>query len=91
MGCSTTGIDQKALDNAYNMYPNPSANIFHIDYSGLNGEAVVNIYDINGKLVLSQEMVGKTIIDAGNLSDGIYNVNIVNSEGVVNKRLIIAK
>jgi GH25 family lysozyme M1 (1,4-beta-N-acetylmuramidase) len=92
MGCpNTTGIDQKVLDNAFNMYPNPSSNSFHIDYAGINGEALVNVYDINGKLVLTQNMTGKTIIDASSLNDGIYNVNITNSDGVVNKRLIIAR
>ena len=91
MGCNTTGVEQKDLDNAFNMYPNPTNNIFHIDYTGVNGDAVVNVYDINGKLILSQNMVGKTIIDASSLSDGIYNVNITNSEGVVNKRLVITK
>ncbi len=91
MGCNTTGIDQKSLDNAFNMYPNPSSNSFHIDYAGMNGEAVINVYDINGKLVLTQNMNGKTIIDASSLNDGIYNVNITNSDGIVNKRLVIAR
>ncbi len=91
MGCNTTGIDQKTLDNAFNIYPNPSSNNFHIDYTGVNGEAVVYVYDINGRLVLSQNMNGKTIIDASSLNDGIYNVNITNNDGVVNKRLVIVR
>jgi lysozyme len=92
MGCSTTtDIDQESLNNAFNMYPNPSSNSFHIDYAGINGEAVVNVYDINGRLVLTQNMNGKTVIDANSLNDGIYNINITNSDGVVNKRLVIAK
>jgi GH25 family lysozyme M1 (1,4-beta-N-acetylmuramidase) len=91
MGCSTTGINQTLLNNSFNIYPNPSANSFHIDYTGVNREAVVNVYDINGRLVLTQNMNGKTIIDANHLSDGIYNVNIANSDGIVNKRLIIAR
>jgi len=91
MGCTTTGIEQENLNNAFNMYPNPSSTNFHIDYTGVNGEAVVNVYDINGRLVLTQNMNGKTIIDASSLNEGIYNVNITNSDGVVNKRLIIAK
>ena len=91
MGCSITGISQNTLDKSLVIYPNPTTNVFHIDYTGVNGDAVVNVYDINGRLVLSQNMIGKTIIDASSLSDGIYNVNITNSDGVVNKRLVIAK
>ena len=91
MGCATTDINQESLNNAFNMYPNPSSTSFHIDYAGVNGEAVVNVYDINGRIVLTQNMNGKTTIDASSLENGMYNVNITNSEGVVNKRLIIAK
>ncbi|HEX7415213.1 MAG TPA: GH25 family lysozyme [Bacteroidia bacterium] len=91
MGCPTTGIEQNSLNNSFVIYPNPNAGSFHIDYIGINGEAVVNVYDINGKLVLSQEMNGKTIIDASSLNDGIYNINITNSDGVINKRLVIVR
>ena len=92
MRCSTTtGINQNRLENSLVIYPNPTSSSFHIDYTGITGEAVVNIYDVNGKLVLSQGMNGKTVIDISNLSEGIYNVNISNSEGVINKRLVIAR
>ncbi|HEX7413769.1 MAG TPA: T9SS type A sorting domain-containing protein [Bacteroidia bacterium] len=73
------------------IYPNPNTGSFHIDYTGISGEAVVNVYDINGKLVLSQTMNGKTTIDASSLNDGIYNVNITNSDGVVNKRIVVVR
>ncbi|MHB8260220.1 MAG: GH25 family lysozyme [Bacteroidia bacterium] len=91
MGCPTSGIDQNSLNNSFVIYPNPNAGTFHIDYTGVNGEAIVNVYDVNGKLVLSQTMNGKTNIDASNLSDGIYNVNITNTDGVINKRIVIVR
>ena len=50
------------------------------------------MYDVNGKLVLSQTISnGKADIDASTLSEGVYNVSLLNSDGVVNKRLIITK
>lgn len=91
LSCASTGMYKNMPDNAFTVYPNPATNILHIDYTGIRGEAVVNIYDMNGKLVLSQTMNGKASIDAGGLNNGIYNVNITNAEGVVNKRLIIAR
>jgi GH25 family lysozyme M1 (1,4-beta-N-acetylmuramidase) len=91
MGCSTTGIANANMDNNYSVYPNPTTNSFNIDYTGIHGQAVVNVYDLNGRIVLSQTMDGKTVIDASSLNAGIYNINIVNSEGVANKRLIIVK
>ncbi|MBA2611811.1 MAG: T9SS type A sorting domain-containing protein [Bacteroidetes bacterium] len=90
MGCITTGnMEQARLNNSFNVYPNPASTEFHIDYSGINGQANVNVYDISGKLLMSHEMIGKTIINTSNLSEGVYNVSIKNREGVVNKRLIV--
>jgi len=89
MGCSVTGINQTLLNNSFRLYPNPATDEFYIEYSGANAAAIINVYDINGKLVLREEMDGKAILSANSLSDGIYNVNITNSEGVVNKKLVI--
>jgi hypothetical protein len=47
------------------------------------------VYDVNGKLVLSQIINGKTTIDASSLNEGVYNIIIISNEGVVNKRLVI--
>jgi hypothetical protein len=49
------------------------------------------MYDVNGKLVLSQTINGKTSIDASNLNEGVYNINIISNEGVVNKRMVIVR
>jgi hypothetical protein len=51
----------------------------------------MQVYDVNGKLVLSQTINGKTTIDASNLSEGVYNLSIISSEGVVNKKLVIKR
>lgn len=91
MGCSATGVNLTLLNNSFVIYPNPASTSFHIDYTGINGQSIVNVYDINGKLVLSQDMNGKIIIETENLRNGIYNINISNIEGVVNKRIVIEK
>jgi lysozyme len=91
MGCSTTGIKPNNLNNAFAIYPNPASNSFQIDYPAINAEAVLSIYDLNGKLVLTQTMINKTTIDVSNLSEGIYNISILSNEGVANKRLLIVK
>jgi len=51
----------------------------------------MQIYDVNGKLVLSQPISGKTNIDASFLNEGVYNISIICNEGVVNKRLVIVR
>jgi hypothetical protein len=51
----------------------------------------MQVYDINGKTVLTQTINGKTTIDATSLNKGVYNISLQSNEGVVNKRLVIVR
>ena len=84
---NATGINQNQTTNL-NLYPNPTNGNFIIQTNSTHKQ-VVNLYDINGKLVLTQIISGKTTVDASCLSDGIYNISIIGNEGVTNKRLVI--
>ncbi|HEX7413271.1 MAG TPA: T9SS type A sorting domain-containing protein [Bacteroidia bacterium] len=91
-GCpvAVAGIQQFANSNEVSIYPNPSNGSFIIEPSN-NTKQTVNVYDVNGKLVLSQTLNGKTTIDASSLNEGVYNISISSDEGIVNKRLVIVK
>ena len=86
----TMGINQVTAGiGQVSVYPNPTKGIINITCSMPN--ATARIYDINGKLVLSQLLNGKTIIDAANLNEGVYNISISSNEGVIYKRVVIAR
>ena len=85
-----TDIEQYNNLNKISIYPNPNNGNFIVE-SIENGTQTLFIYDINGKLVLNQNIKGKTTIDAGSLNEGIYNIGISNNKSVVNKRLVIVK
>ena len=72
------------------IYPNPSNGNFIIEPSN-GAKQTMQVYDVNGKMILSKAINGKTTIDASSLNEGVYNVDITGSEGVVNKRLVIVK
>ena len=72
------------------IYPNPNNGTFVIEPNTATKQTVM-VYDVNGKLVLSQTINGKTTIDATPLNEGVYNISMGSSEGVVNKRLVIVK
>jgi len=85
------GINQlNAANNKINIYPNPAQNNFTIQTSN-NQKQNVELYDVNGRVVLSQAITGTTVIDASNLISGVYNISITNNAGIVNKRLVIVK
>jgi PKD repeat protein len=88
---STSGIATPNTQHAtIKIYPNPSNGNFVVETNDVTNQTL-NVFDINGKQVLSQTINGTTNIDAGNLNAGVYNLSIASSTGVVNKRIVIVK
>jgi PKD repeat protein len=87
----TGGINQYNNSENVSIYPNPAKDVLHIEFEMLNEKAELKLFDVNGRLVLTQAINGKTTIDASNLNAGVYSLSIINNEGVVNKKLIIVK
>ncbi len=86
------GIEQLAVSSEQvKIYPNPNNGSFVIEPQNTLYNVLCTVYDVNGKLVLSQTINGKTTIDASPLNEGVYNISIISNEGVVNKRLVIVK
>jgi hypothetical protein len=86
----TSSIKNIKSNFLFNVYPNPTQNNFTIQTSSIEKQTI-NVFDISGKLVLSQNINGTTNIDVNNLNAGVYNISITNSEGATNKRLVIIK
>lgn len=76
-----TSLSHESFDkNLFTIYPNPAKNILFIDTSQSNYPSKVEIYDVNGKLVLQQETekIIQNKIDISPLSKGLYFVTIQN-------------
>jgi len=89
---SSTSINNLKRDGSslLDIYPNPSKGTFIVETS-TNLPQLLQVFDISGKMVLSQNINGKTTIDASILSDGVYNINITGNNSVANKKLVIVK
>ena len=88
---SATGIEKNVINEQVLVYPNPANNNFQVSVTGNSKQATICMYDINGKMVLSQLINEKKSIDTINLKDAVYNLSITSNEGVVNKKLIIVR
>jgi type IX secretion system substrate protein len=87
----TAGINQQyASNSALTIYPNPNTGTFVIETNNTTKQTI-QMYDVNGKMVLSQSINGTTNIDAGALSDGVYTISIISNEGVINRKLVIVR
>jgi hypothetical protein len=70
--------------------PNPNTGQFSIETNSTKRQSV-KVFDVNGRIVLSQHISGNASIDATNLDEGIYTLTISSSEHTVNKKLVIVR
>jgi hypothetical protein len=49
-----TGINQAEASNALNVYPNPTSGLLNIALAEANGDNLVEVYDISGKILYHQ-------------------------------------
>jgi hypothetical protein len=90
-GCMYAGIDKHMGSNAeITIYPNPTKGEFIIEVNSAEKQTV-QIFDVNGKLMLSKITWSKNPINASNLEDGIYHISITNAVNTVNKSVIICR
>lgn len=75
---------------SFKIYPNPCNGKFTIDFNTNNGQKIITVFDIQGKVIRS--MMTEKIevnIDLAEYSKGLYLVNIQTEKGIVNSKIII--
>ncbi len=77
-------------NSTFHIYPNPAQNNFTVEVSN-NDKQTLSVFDINGKLILSQTIYNTTNIDASTFNAGVYSLNITNTQGTLTKKLVIVK
>jgi PBP1b-binding outer membrane lipoprotein LpoB len=73
-----------------NIYPNPCTGRFTIQTNTTDSQSV-RMYDVNGQEKLDLIINGTTAIVDNSLPNGMYNIRITNTQGVINKRLVIVR
>ncbi|HEX7412451.1 MAG TPA: T9SS type A sorting domain-containing protein, partial [Bacteroidia bacterium] len=93
-GCAVAGIKQvTGINEQVSVYPNPATDILNVSLQQAQGtNASLQITDMLGNTVKQSIIYNLTsIINVGDLSEGVYNLSIASSIGVANKRLVIVK
>jgi hypothetical protein len=77
--------------DSFNIYPNPTKNTINIELNNLPLDDVeINIYSIQGKLVLNSLVIeSNTILDVSKLSKGLYFVELNNQDQKSIQKLIV--
>lgn len=80
---------QKMISNdQMQVYPNPANSNLTIETNS-GSKQTVQLYDVIGRMVLTQTVSGKATIDVRGLPGGIYNAVILSGDGLSAKRLVI--
>lgn len=87
---SQVGMQENQLENI-KVYPNPASNFVTIE-SANQFNANILILDTRGALVKQFNLTNTSErIDVSDLSNGIYHIRVISSEGLVQYKLVIQK
>jgi hypothetical protein len=79
---STVGIQEPKRNNVVILFPNPFTNQINLT-SKRNELSEVILFDITGRILLSQSFVNSTSINTEQLAKGIYLYNVRNNKRVM--------
>ncbi len=88
-----TTVKENEASNAIKVYPNPTTNLITIDVSDIK-VSTIKVVSIIGKTVLARNTVSsqnKITLDLSSLPVGNYTIILNTSEGMISKKISVAK
>lgn len=86
------GMEENST-SAFSLYPNPGTGVFNLQYSGKNGLANIEVFDVTGRIVYNtqaQVATGSTSsMDLTGLVAGNYNVRLTVGDVRTEQRLMV--
>ena len=95
------GIEQFRIQNLeFRIWPNPTNSILNVELGNAssakpiqNGATELQVTDVLGNILIHNSEIKnqKCVLDVSGLPEGVYNISIIGSETVVNKKVVIVK
>lgn len=83
-------IDEPGFDQIVRIYPNPTDGIVNVDNTELQGEVKTSIYNLQGKLILTEESeAGTQVYDLSRYPAGLYLVEIQSKGFCYRKKIVL--
>jgi len=88
--CTTLSVDEFSTESAFSIYPNPADNVVYIKTKKNLGDVVINLIDINGRVVLSKKaaLLNEAELNISSLQSGLYILNITGNNVNINNKII---
>jgi hypothetical protein len=76
-----TNVGNVKINNTISIYPNPANDFIFINT--VNKSGISKIFDLNGKVVKEENLSNNTMskLDISDLAKGIYNVQVITTDG----------
>jgi len=96
-GCTITsdviavnvGVEEIALENQLNIYPNPVSDVLNVQWNNSNETANLSIRDLSGRLVHSERaMNGNAALDLSGLASGNYILELQTGERTLRQQVV---
>lgn len=91
-GSGVVGVNDLNRGIPFQVYPNPTSGILNIQFEEAMGEMEIRIFNNVGQLIRTFEMdlaTSRNTIDISELSSGIYSVEVLTSEGMGIRKIIV--
>ncbi len=86
----STGVEELQYLSSISIYPNPFTSQTTISFTQDQKNTTVKILDVIGKEMKAINFTGKElVIEKGEMSAGIYFIQITNGNSVVNKKVVL--
>ena len=73
-------------NSSISLYPNPITESFQIN--GFEGIGAMTTSDLNGKTILTKQVIGNESISVGTLPKGLYILKVITNEGTIERKVV---
>lgn len=87
----TVGVKEISHVSSVKIYPNPASDYINIEVTAGNQESHFELFDLNGKLLISKSVSNSDQIELQTFKNGIYPWKITSSEKSFSGKLVIKK
>ena len=89
--CIPKGIENKNQADLINLYPNPASEFINLNNRS-NLETELVIFDMDGRKVMQKTIAqGVNTIYLNELESGLYQIQLINDNGLITKKILISR
>lgn len=85
---------KQVVNAAISVYPNPTSDFLRINLSDVKGMNTVSIFNLEGKLMMNQTVVGGSVAELSlpsSMMNGVYLVRINNENGTQTQKISVVR